>query len=551
MGSKRTFIPVATACLSGVAVLTAHTSVDALEITKLEITPSAGSKVERPTGPRVRGDRIDIGPTRYLFISLSYKGAAPAKKSRARCRLYNPIGQRSSRSGWVAFDAKDGGVLKDALRLGPLTRSWLSGPYRIRCEIDQAGTKAYARRSVFIRPLTVPRLARWVRPSVVAIFRGSFRKKDPASVKSGRKECANEGFGGGSGFIIRKSGYIVTNSHVVRSRACIKDWPDSKIEVRLSDGRRFPAKLVGHDPVIDIAVLKIDCDCKLQPARFGPFRADRAVRVGEPVVAVGFGLLFFIGGSEPSVVRGIVNAQRRSSVLGKKGQYVLGGWLLQHSAATNPGHSGAAMFNMRGEVIAVNRAGFSGLDVKYAIHWAIARYVTNLIIRDGKITRADLGLVRLNAVDHRGRYAHPRAFSRIGLLVDEVRPGSLAYKAGIRQCDLILGHFSTRAGRSNVRRLFPIRTKAEFDVYQIFFGQLKAVTLAVVKATPDMCQSRWHHDVDEAGNPEFDDAGNPVRSRLGIQFSPGGMARLQKTIGTDNLALIELSKIQMIDVPLR
>ena len=223
----------------------------------------------------------------------------------------------------------------------------------------------------------------------------------------------------GSGAIVSKEGHIVTNNHVV-------DGMDA-IEVELSDGRRFPATLIGADPDpgADIAVLKIDAD-DLQPL---PFGNSDDVEVGETVMAVGnpYGL-------EESVTQGIISAKGRTA-----SESLTPTALFQIDAPINPGNSGGPLVNVRGELIGINvkiyteTGGWQG--VGFAIPSAAVRRSMDSILATGRVIHGYLGIeqlpLTLPAAKQRG------LTDKKGVLVDRVRGGSPAEKADIHPGDLI------------------------------------------------------------------------------------------------------------------
>ena len=222
----------------------------------------------------------------------------------------------------------------------------------------------------------------------------------------------------GSGFIIDKAGYVVTNNHVVDS--------SKKITVILPDKREFVAKLVGTDPVTDVALLKIDSG---KPLPFVDFGDDKRLRVGDWVVAVGnpFGL-------SNSVTAGIVSSLGRN--IESSQQYTN---FIQIDAPINRGNSGGPTFDLRGQVIGMNSMIFSpsggSVGIGFAIPASLIHDVVAQLKDHGKVNRGYLG-VNIQSVT-------PEIAASLGIkeskgaLVAEVVPNGPAAKAGFEQGDIV------------------------------------------------------------------------------------------------------------------
>jgi serine protease Do len=230
------------------------------------------------------------------------------------------------------------------------------------------------------------------------------------------KEKEQKEYALGSGVIVTKDGYIVTNNHVVAGA--------TKIIVKLYDGRKYKAKLIGTDPDTDIAIIKIDAK-NLKPITI----ADSSkVKVGDIVLAIGnpFGL-------GESVTHGIVSALNRTSIgLNDYENFI------QTDAAINPGNSGGALVDLKGRLIGINSAIISrsggNNGIGFAIPSNMMKFVITSLIKHGKVERGYLGVMisnidsskaKLYGIDH-------------GVLINKVEPKSAAAAAGLKAGDIIV-----------------------------------------------------------------------------------------------------------------
>jgi serine protease Do len=218
----------------------------------------------------------------------------------------------------------------------------------------------------------------------------------------------------GTGFIIDKSGYIITNNHVVEDA--------DKIKVKLKDEREFEAKVIGRDPQTDLALIKIEPKGELPVVSLGR-SAD--LKVGEWVVAVGspFGL-------EQTVTAGIVSAKGRAIGSGPYDDFI------QTDASINPGNSGGPLLNLNGEVVGINTAIIAqGQGIGFAIPIDMATQIVAQLKDNGEVTRGWLGV---NIQDLKGELAEYYGTKHSeGVLVTDVVPGNPADKAGIKAKDII------------------------------------------------------------------------------------------------------------------
>ncbi|HXX40760.1 MAG TPA: trypsin-like peptidase domain-containing protein [Chthoniobacterales bacterium] len=225
--------------------------------------------------------------------------------------------------------------------------------------------------------------------------------------------------GSGSGFTIAPDGFILTNSHVVHGAG--------KIEVNLSDGRRYSAQMVGDDPDTDLAVVRIDA-----PALAHVRLADsESVRVGQIAIAIGNPL-----GFQASVSAGVISALGRS-MHAQSGRLIDN--IIQTDAALNPGNSGGPLVNSAGEVIGVNTAMIRPAQgICFAIGSNTAKFVAGWLIRDGKIRRAYIGLAGQNVSIHRRIVRFYNLPRETGVLVVSVEKNSPAERAGVRDGDVLI-----------------------------------------------------------------------------------------------------------------
>ena len=221
----------------------------------------------------------------------------------------------------------------------------------------------------------------------------------------------------GSGFIIDEKGIVVTNNHVIDGA--------EDIVVQVNGEKKFNAKVIGADPLSDIAVLQLDTKEKFIPVKFGD--SDKA-RIGDWVIAIGnpFGL----GGT---VTSGIISARNRSIGLSRYEDYI------QTDASINSGNSGGPLFDMNGDVIGINTAilGRSGnVGIGFSIPSNSAKIVIDQLIEFGETKRGWLG-VRIQDVTKEIAEVENLDEPR-GALVASVAPNSPSEKAGVKAGDIIL-----------------------------------------------------------------------------------------------------------------
>lgn len=293
----------------------------------------------------------------------------------------------------------------------------------------------------------------------------------------------------GSGVIVDKNGYILTNNHVVEQA--------TKIQVSLNgDTTKYNAKVVGVDEATDLAVIKIDAGKELPSAKLG--NSD-GVQVGDWVLAIGspFGL-------NATVTAGIISAKDRAGV-GQQFQR-----FLQTDAAINPGNSGGPLVDMAGQVIGINTAIITGSrgyeGVGFALPSSTALNVYDQIVKNGRVTRGSIGV---SFEEERGTNSITLKSlgAPYGVVIEGVEPGSPAEKAGLKGGDVISAINGTpvKSGNDLVNPIAsaPIGSKVKLTYYRD--KQQKETTATVEDRTrvfPNT-QGRMSSTPEESAPTEF------------------------------------------------
>ena len=314
--------------------------------------------------------------------------------------------------------------------------------------------------------------------------------------------------GAGSGVIISTDGYIITNNHVV------DEAKEDGITVILSDKKEYKAKLIGKDPLTDLAVIKVEAN-NLPVAHIG--NSDE-VAIGEMVIAVGNPL-----GLNSTVTSGIVSAIGRGALGLNRDRYAVENFI-QTDAAINPGNSGGGLFNLRGSLIGINSAiatrtgGYMGYG--FAIPANLMKAVALDIIEDGKVDRGYIG-ISLRPVDEVSAKSL-KLEKVIGALVDDILKDSPAEKAGIEPGDVILELDGKPVNSSNDLQSLVAQRRAGDKVNLKIWRDGKSITKSVTlkKRDDDKMASNDEGVTGSANTVEDNSNGTESFKDLGFTINP-------------------------------
>jgi S1-C subfamily serine protease len=307
------------------------------------------------------------------------------------------------------------------------------------------------------------KLTEAVTPSVVSIDTAGVRDERQIDFLGRQSIRSVPSQGQGSGVIVSNEGHIVTNHHVIAGQ--------QQIQVRLHDGRKFPATLVGDDVTLDIAVLKIDGDgTPFRPLKFGD---SSLVRRGQLVFAIGnpFGL-------GETITQGIISAVERTISENQRD-------LFQTDAAINPGNSGGPLVNLRGEIIGINSTIYSS-DVKHPSFQGVGFSIPSNDVKD-----------TLSSILERGRpiwgYLGVEMLpSEQGVIIGAVVPGGPAASAGLQGNDVVMSYDGEKI--TNRHQLFNLvhRTKTgkTIPVQVMRNGSQVTVQVTVAESNPEEIAAR-------------------------------------------------------------
>jgi S1-C subfamily serine protease len=292
--------------------------------------------------------------------------------------------------------------------------------------------------------------------------------------------------GMGSGFIIDRKGYVITNEHVVRGAELLS--------VLMYDGRKYDGTLVGTDQLLDIALVRIVVPEGEQGRTFPTLKLgdSDAVRPGMWAIAMGNPIGSLFDDPEPVMTVGVVSGVNRTFVDTladrREGLRTYGG-LIQTDAAVNPGNSGGPLFNLEGEVIGVNTLGFAPLDVNVGVNFAVP---INSVKRKILLLAKGYGVrqpMRYGTIDARFEtlnefYADVLLLKgRRGVYVKQVIKDGAAAKAGMQDKDVILKVGGQRVVNDAqlvcVVAHFPVGDTVPFEVWRVVDKAPKILTLNV------------------------------------------------------------------------
>lgn len=347
-----------------------------------------------------------------------------------------------------------------------------------------------------------------LRERMEEFFGGPFGPRGFRGPQGPAEPHGRRGGGQGSGVIVSTDGYILTNNHVIANAR--------EVNVTLPDKREFKGRIVGTDPKTDLAVVKIDG----QNLPSVPWGDASKLQVGEYVLAVGnpFGL-------NSTVTLGIVSALGR----GHMGitQYED---FIQTDAAINPGNSGGALVNTRGELVGINTAIFSQTGgyqgVGFAVPTSMGKPIYESLIKNGKVVRGYLG-IGIQDLNHDLAESFGIKDAK-GALVSDVKEGSPADRAGMKQGDVVISYHGSAVEDALTLQRVVTRTSvgSKVPVKVVRDGQEKDLTI-VIGEQPDTVKTA-KAGTDEPGEYAFagiavQDLDRETAKELGIKDQTQGV----------------------------
>lgn len=278
----------------------------------------------------------------------------------------------------------------------------------------------------------------------------------------------------GSGFLINEEGYVLTNEHLVENAV--------EITVTLANGKSYQGKLIGTDPLSDIAVVKIEGE-QFPYVTLG--NSDDLI-IGEWSIAIGNPFGYIINDPKPSVTVGVISAVNRTFRAGPNDTHIYRN-MIQTDAAINPGNSGGPLINSKGEVIGINTFIFTksggSLGIGFATPINFAKKIAKELIDYGKIRDIYLGIhvqdLNRFVADKIGVNKHQ------GLIITKVDENSPAYRVGIKEYDIIIAinGYPIRNYGDVREALFDVRSEGSVIEFEILRGNrtLKFIVQAELK----------------------------------------------------------------------
>jgi serine protease Do len=301
--------------------------------------------------------------------------------------------------------------------------------------------------------------------------------------------------GAGSGFVVDPKGLIVTNNHVVENAVTLR--------VRFDDGRAFDAEVVGRDPLVDVALIRIKgkLDGALPSVKLGD---SGSIRVGDWVVAIGNPF-----GFSSSVSVGIISALDRKIGAGPYDQF------LQTDAAINPGNSGGPLFNLKGEVVGMNTAiygsGGGSVGIGFAVPSNLIKALRPQLEKDGTVTRGWLGVGIQDLTPELARAMGVPVSD--GAVLTQINDGSPAKTAGLREDDVVISLDGEKVPSADAfRRAVALKRPETVTKVALYRGGKESIVDVKLGTRPDLENLGGGKDVRPARNDEA----RP--SRLGLSF---------------------------------
>ena len=340
----------------------------------------------------------------------------------------------------------------------------------------------------------------------------------------------------GSGFIIDKTGYIVTNNHVIKDA--------DQIKVILHNDQEYDAKIIGSDPVTDLALIQIDAK-DLKPLKFG---SSKDAQVGSWVVAIGspFGL-------EQTVTAGIVSAKGRIIGSGPYDDFI------QTDASINPGNSGGPLLNMDGEVVGINTAIVkSGQGIGFAIPSDLATSVIDQLKDAKRVSRGWLGVSIQDVSQEMSEYYN--LDPNEGVYVAKAYEDNPAYEAGIRQGDVIISVEGVKinSSRDLTLNIANLRVGSKVNIEVLRQGKNKTFTVKLGERPDSIEDSRFGEELngfDELGfmfkpldKDLAEQLGYPpsIKGLVVTQIDPGSQAAMSGVRAGD--LLVEINHKRITDI---